>query len=119
MSYRTMVDFIRGDVVSMHSCICQKLKTDFSPVYMEVVDESHGHNVPEGAESHFKVVMVSEVFEGKMPVRRHQAVYTCLQEELAGSVHALALHLYTSGEWDKQGSAPDSPQCMGGSKSDS
>ena len=32
--------------------------------HLEVLDESSGHNVPEGAESHFKVVAVSESFVG-------------------------------------------------------
>ena len=30
--------------------------------HLEVFDESSGHNVPEGAESHFKVVAVSDAF---------------------------------------------------------
>ena len=31
------------------------IETALSPSYLEVVDESFMHNVPEGAQSHFKV----------------------------------------------------------------
>lgn len=54
-----------------------------------------------------------------MKVRRHQAIYKVLAEELAGPVHALALHLYSPEEWEATGhTAPESPNCMGGSKKD-
>ncbi|MCU7948134.1 MAG: BolA/IbaG family iron-sulfur metabolism protein [Candidatus Thiodiazotropha sp. (ex Cardiolucina cf. quadrata)] len=43
--------------------IQQKLQSAFSPLHLEVINESHMHSVPEGAESHFKVVVVSEAFQ--------------------------------------------------------
>ena len=96
--------------------ITHKLSENLNPEYLTVENESHGHNVPEGSESHFKVVAVAEAFEGKRAVQRHQLVYGLLKDELAGDVHALALHLYTQKEWQESGAAPESPQCMGGSK---
>lgn len=90
-----------------------KLTRGFAPHYMSVENESHMHNVPPGSESHFKVVIVSDQFAGKRLVQRHQMVYQQLQEELAGAVHALAIHAYTQPEWQAKGEAPDSPQCMG------
>ena len=42
----------------------QKLREAFSPLHLEVADESHMHSVPEGAQSHFKVTVVSERFDG-------------------------------------------------------
>ncbi len=104
--------------MSMKETIETKLTEAFSPNYLSVEDESHGHNVPKGAESHFKVVMVADRFNGLMAVKRHQEVYQALSDELAGSVHALALHLHTADEWrSKGGEAPASPNCMGGEKS--
>ena len=48
---------------------------------------------------------------------RHQLVYAALAAELKGGVHALALHTYTPAEWSSLGgAAPQSPDCMGGSK---
>ena len=96
----------------------QKLTNALAPNYLEVIDESRNHNVPLNAETHFKVTLVSTQFEGKRPVARHQSVYGCLHEELAGNVHALALHLYTPEEWQERNGSPTSPPCLGGSKSD-
>ncbi len=108
--------------MSIQDNILQKLTKAFHPVAIEVLNESRGHSVSPAGESHFKVVLVSPDFQGKSLVRRHQAVYESLQEELADAVHALALHLYTPEEWAQKtsqniGAAP-SPACAGGSKSE-
>lgn len=88
-----------------------------NPVVIEVLNESHMHSVPPNSETHFKVTLVSDVFDGIRKVQRHQKIYGILADELAGPVHALALHLYTGAEWQaRQKSAPDSPDCLGGSK---
>lgn len=92
----------------------EKLRTAFSPLHLEVHDESYRHNVPMGAESHFKVIIVSEAFIDQRLLSRHRAIYDVLAEELAGSVHALALHSYTVKEWGGvQDSVPPSPDCRG------
>ena len=96
-----------------------KLAAAFSPAHLEVVNESSQHNVPPNSETHFKVVVVSDAFDGQRKVARHQAVYALLKEELAGPVHALALHTYTAPEWrERFGEAPLSPPCLGGSKAE-
>ena len=89
---------------------------DALPVdHLRIENESHKHNVPPDSETHFKLVVVSESFQGQRPARRHQAVYGVLGEELNGPVHALALHLYTPKEWQARGSErPNSPSCRGG-----
>jgi len=88
------------------------------PQYIEVLNESHMHNVPPNSETHFKVTVASESFVGKRLIQRHRLVNGLLSEELAGPVHALALHTYTKEEWDnKQGVSPSSPNCLGGGKS--
>jgi stress-induced morphogen len=103
--------------MAVESIIIEKLHTDLSPVQLEVVNESHMHSVPANSETHFKVVIVSPLFEGKRSVARHQMIYACLSQELEGPVHALALHTYTQREWaERNEGAPDSPDCLGGSK---
>ena len=103
----------------MQQTIERKLAEALAPAHLEVINESHQHSVPPGSESHFKVVLVSAAFEGKRSVARHQQVYKVLAAELAGGVHALALHTYTPAEWSERAArAPDSPACMGGSKHD-
>ena len=96
--------------------INEKLKNDYKPSYLDVVNESDQHNVPKDSETHFKIVLVSDLFSGLPKVRRHQQVYQTLSNELAGEVHALALHLYSPEEWTAQKGAPDSPKCLGGEK---
>jgi BolA protein len=107
------------NLMSVEAVIRQKLAEQLSPTHLEVINESHMHSVPPGSESHFKVVIVSDDFSGKRRVGRHQAVYAVLSEELAGGVHALALHTYTEQEWAGHNQqAPQSPACHGGSKAD-
>ncbi len=94
------------------------LNTALSPMHLEVTDESHMHNVPEGAESHFKVLAVSEAFVGETLIKRHRRVNALMRDELAGGLHALAIHVWTPQEWFEKGggAAPASPECLGGSK---
>lgn len=102
--------------MTMQQRIEQRLQERFAPLHLEVIDESHMHNVPEGAESHFKVTLVSDQFDGQLLIKRHRAVNQALGEEL-GMIHALALHTMTPEEWfAKGGRSPDSPPCLGGSK---
>ncbi len=93
------------------------LKHTFDPMHLEVVDESHMHSVPAGAESHFKILVVSETFADQTLVARHRLLNRALSSELEGGLHAIALHTWTPEEWfAKGGVAPESPPCQGGSK---
>ncbi len=96
----------------------RKLTDAMSLLHLEVINESHNHNVPPGAESHFKVVLVSEEFEDLRLVARHKQVNRILKDELATDIHALAIHTSTPSEWRaRHGTTPLSPPCHGGSKS--
>ena len=93
----------------------RKLTERFDPEHLEVVNESGGHNVPAGSETHFKVVLVAETFAGKPLLARHRLVNETVKDELTGPVHALAIHTYTADEWRRRfGNAPMSPPCLGG-----
>ena len=70
--------------MSRKQTIEQRLASELSPLHLEVTDESHMHNVPAGAESHFKVLVVSEQFDGERLVGRHRRINTLLNDELAG-----------------------------------
>lgn len=109
--------------MSVHMPVQKQIETKLNAalplVHAEVINESHMHSVPPGSETHFKLVLVSPEFSDKRSVARHQMIYKVLADELAGPVHALALHTYTEQEWQQRnGAAPASPQCMGGSKHD-
>jgi len=96
----------------------QKLQAGLAPLVLEVENESHQHSVPRGSETHFRVVVVAEAFAQQRMLARHRQVYTLLADELAGGVHALALHTLTPEEWALKARAPASPACLGGSKAD-
>lgn len=86
------------------------------PQLLEVINESHRHNVPAGSESHFKVTVVSALFDGKPLVARHRLVNATLTNEILQSIHALAMHTFTPAEWQKrQDRLLTSPPCLGGS----
>ncbi len=50
--------------MSVQQNIETKIRSSLAPSHLEVIDESHMHSVPPGSESHFRVVVVSERFEG-------------------------------------------------------
>jgi BolA family transcriptional regulator, general stress-responsive regulator len=82
--------------------ITEKLTSAFSPQSLNVVDESHLHaghaGSREGGQTHYRVYIVSNAFQGKSRVDRHRMINTALAAELAGTVHALAIHAAAPGE---------------------
>jgi len=102
--------------MSMQTTIEQKLSGELEVDYLRVENESHLHNVAPGAESHFKVTIVSNLFDDQMLIKRHRAVNQILQQEMQ-QIHALALHTLTPQEWQERGGlVTDSPKCRGGGK---
>ena len=91
-----------------------QLDQHLAPEYIELVDESFKHNVPRGAQSHWKLLIVARSFEGKPPVQRHRAVYQALAEQLNGPIHALAIDALTPKEWHAKKPPLSSPRCLGG-----
>ena len=105
--------------MNVHETIEQKISKALSPNHLQVINESHMHNVPPGSESHFKLVVVTDTFSGVPRVRRHQTVNGILKDELAGPIHALSMETLTIEEWERRGGVVRaSPDCLGGSKHD-
>lgn len=104
--------------MTIESIIENKLMSAFSPLHLDVINESHQHNVAPGSESHFKVIIVASDFEGERLINRHRAINQVLATELSEHIHALALHTYTEKEWRDYyaDNTPLSPKCLGGSK---
>ncbi len=71
------------------------LEREFSPIFLEVIDESYLHaghrEAKPGKSTHFRVTIVSEKFENVLPVKQHRLVYESLKEQLNSGVHALSL----------------------------
>ena len=91
--------------MNIRDSITNKLREAFSPESLEVCDESHLHEGHAGhrpgGETHFRVYIVSLAFQGKSRIERHRMVNAALAAELAGSVHALAIHAQAPGEGGK------------------
>jgi stress-induced morphogen len=96
--------------------IQRKLRDRLAPAILEIENESSKHSVPPGSETHFKVVVVSDAFEGKTLVERHRLVYQALDDELRSGVHALTITSRTPAEWQETAAVVASPPCLGGSK---
>ena len=79
------------------------------------------HNVPKNSETHFKIIVASEQFQGQNHVKRHRIIYGLLDEELKNGVHALSMVLKTPEQWSEMKNDPEqmkklkSPPCAGGS----
>ena len=82
--------------------ITKKLTEAFAPQSLQVQDESHQHEGHAGSrpggQTHFRVYIVADAFKGKSRLERHRMINGMLADELAGSVHALAIHASAPGE---------------------
>lgn len=90
--------------MSVENAIREKLAEAFAPAHLAVENESHLHaghaSSPESGESHFRVTVVSDRFEGASRLERHRLVNETLAAELAGPVHALAIKALSTAEHD-------------------
>jgi len=105
----------------------KQLNQELSPHYLSVEDESKNHHVPEGAQTHFKIVAVSTRFNNMTRINRHRnmtrinrhrMINSLLAEEFHNGLHALSMHLYTESEWEikEDASVLKSPACRDGYK---
>lgn len=102
--------------MSLEQQLIERLQ-QLSLSHLEVVNESSGHGgyFP-GKESHFKVIVVSDIFAGLRLVQRHQKIYAVAGDLLSpGKIHALAIHAFLPEEW--QGQDTSSPNCAHAPKS--
>ncbi len=77
--------------------IRSKLEAEFAPKALNVLDESEQHRghagYQEGGQSHFRVAIRADAFQGMSRIARHRAVHSALGPELIGRIHALALEI--------------------------
>jgi BolA family transcriptional regulator, general stress-responsive regulator len=80
----------------------QILRQTLAATVVEVEDESALHVGHAGAASgggHYRVMVVSPLFEGKSPIARHRMVYDALAAEMQHTIHALALTTLVPSQW--------------------
>ena len=82
--------------------IKEKLEKAFNPTQLQVIDESHKHAGHAGmagreaAESHFQVIIASEILTPMTRLARHRAVMDVLADLMVERVHALRLEVVTA-----------------------
>lgn len=103
--------------MSMEQTIEAKVLEAFTPERIRIDNDSKRHAGP-AMESHFRLIIVSDAFDGMNSVKRHRSVYKCLADELAGPVHALQLKCLTPAEYDAADGdvSLKAPPCGGGEK---
>ena len=77
----------------MKEILLQKLTETFSPKKLEIIDESHKHrlHMENAFETHFKITIVSEKFNGISLIARQRLVYDLIKEEMQHKIHAISL----------------------------
>ncbi len=81
--------------------IKNKLTTTLNPSTIEIFDNSQAHAGHAGAQSgggHYHVMIVSEQFDGKSLVQRHQLIYKALGDLMKNEIHALGIEAYSPTE---------------------
>ncbi|MFM9937942.1 MAG: BolA family protein [Hyphomicrobiaceae bacterium] len=88
--------------MSVETAMRERLMVALEPTRLDVVNESHLHaghaGSPGTGESHFRVLIVSPLFEGRSRVDRHRMVNDALADLLRHRVHALAIKAHAPGE---------------------
>jgi BolA protein len=77
---------------------------------LKILNESFMHNVPEDAESHFKIVIVSNDFNNLSHIKRHKLVYKYL-DTIMDDIHAISIQSFNEEEFKLNPTVLDSPEC--------
>ena len=103
--------------MTLQTVIESKLIDAFTPERLRIDNYSSRHAGP-ATDSHYRVVIVSQAFEGSNSLKRQRAVYACLAQEMAGPLHALQMKCLTPSEYEAaQGDLTlKAPPCGGGKK---
>ncbi|MDD2761680.1 MAG: BolA family transcriptional regulator [Methylomonas sp.] len=83
--------------------IRQKLEQALKPELIEIVDHSAAHAGHAGNKGggHYHVTIVSEQFEAKSLIQRHQLIYQILGDMMKEEIHALGINALTPNENSK------------------
>ena len=86
------------------------INTNLSPSILNIINESSMHNVPTNSESHFKIIIVSDIFKDVTSVNRHKIIYKTLGSVM-DDIHALSIYAFDINEFDTNPMVLDSPNC--------
>lgn len=80
----------------------RKMRTELEAVHVEVEDDTWKHIGHAGAATgggHFILVVVSPRFEGVNSLDRRRLVFSTLNTEMKGDIHALTVRAVAPSEW--------------------
>ena len=81
--------------------IQQALASAFSPLHIQVKDQSHLHAGHAGARDglgHFEVTIVADAFDGMSRIERHRVIYAALGTMMQTDIHALKINAFSPSE---------------------
>ena len=70
------------------------IESSLQPSSLEIIDQSHRHAGHAGARDgrgHSDVRVVSELFNGKLPLARHRLVFAAVGNLMETDIHALSI----------------------------
>ena len=94
----------------IESQIVNTLSSFMNLASLKIINQSFMHNVPEGSESHFKIVVVTNDFNNLSIIQRHKLIYKTL-DSLMNEIHALSIHAFNEEEFKLNPVILDSPEC--------
>ncbi len=102
--------------MKLEKSIRSKIEKAFQPSFFELENESSKHHRPPGSETHFRLLVVADIFEGVSRVDRQRQVAALFDEERSQGLHALSQRVYTAKEWAEAQNKTDlkTPDCRDG-----
>lgn len=94
----------------IESQIINTLSRSLNLLSLKIINESLMHNVPEGSETHFKIVVITNDFNNLSIIKRHKLIYKTL-DSLMNEIHALSIHAFNEEEFKLNPVILDSPEC--------
>jgi BolA protein len=82
--------------------IQRRIEAELSPESLQVEDEGHlhlGHEGAKGGLGHFRVLVVSDAFQGKSLIKRHRLIYQAMGKLMQSDIHALTIEAFTPDEF--------------------
>ena len=85
----------------MINIIKNKIKNSINIIKIEIIDESENHENHPGNSGggHYRALIISNDFENKNLVERHQMIYKALGELMTNEIHAFSMKTMTENEF--------------------
>ena len=89
-----MIDIIKNNITSQINII-----------KIEIIDQSasHKNHIGNSGGGHYKALIISNDFNGKTLVERHQMIYKALGKLMTNEIHAFSMKTMTEDEFKTNG----------------